>query len=186
MELIRQVEGISIDLQKLEMEVSAIISNYEFNYGQLCLTHTKNCTDFKTKLYHGTGSLLHGENPDLVKEHETSFTEFNKVFSGGYLEKIYKSIPNIGRMRIMIMDGPKCYTVHKDFTKRYHIAVNTNKKCFFVFPDHNELLHIPSDGNLYLVDTINTHTFINGSRDRRIHIVMDDISTYLRPELFSE
>jgi hypothetical protein len=36
------------------------------------------------------------------------------------------------------------------------------------------------DGNLYIAETRYRHTFVNGSRGRRIHLVLDDLNTLVQ------
>ncbi|HEY6437707.1 MAG TPA: aspartyl/asparaginyl beta-hydroxylase domain-containing protein, partial [Ignavibacteriaceae bacterium] len=116
-------------------------------------------------------------NQDRFKE--TDFVIFNEEFKNTSLYEIYNTISGIGRFRIMNMNGPSCYTIHRDKTKRYHYVIETNSNCMFLFPGLKQQFYIPKDENLYLVDTRYRHTFVNGSRERRIHLVMDDISSLL-------
>jgi len=176
--LITKVNDLVFDLERARNDVLHILQEYETNNGQLSLTHTPEAIESE-KLYQATGSLYDSENK-VFKYSEADFTVFNDAFKHTYLYEIYKAVPNIGRFRIMVIDGPKCYTIHKDFTTRYHLVLQTNPHCYFVFPDNNEVLHIPADGNLYLVDTIQHHTFLNGSREKRIHLVMDNLADYSR------
>jgi hypothetical protein len=90
---------------------------------------------------------------------------------------MYQSIPNVSRFRIMSMGGSTCYTFHHDPSMRYHYVIETNKDCLFLFPEDASMFHIPCDKNLYLVDTRKKHSFINGSRSRRIHLILNDISS---------
>lgn len=158
------------------MDVQTILNSCQLNNGQLSLTHVVGASEHE-KIYQATGTLYDFENKKYIFK-ETDFTEFNDMFKNTYLHDIYQTIENIGRFRIMVMNGPACYTLHRDYTKRYHMALKTNENCHFVFPTDNEIVHIPDDGNVHLVDTTHWHTFLNGSREQRIHLVMDDISTY--------
>ncbi len=75
------------------------------------------------------------------------------------------------RTRIMVMRPKTAYSVHFDGSPRVHMPITTNKHCFFIFKDPAELIHMPADGNSYAVDTRETHSFMNGGDDIRIHIV---------------
>lgn len=77
----------------------------------------------------------------------------------------------IYRTRIMVMRPKTAYSVHFDSSPRIHLPVTTNKHCFFIFKDPAELIHMPADGSSYAVDTRETHSFMNGGDDIRIHIV---------------
>ena len=76
---------------------------------------------------------------------------------------------NMCRTRIMRMSRKSCYSYHCDPTKRIHIPLITNKNCFMVIED--EVFRYPADGNYYIVDTTKMHTFVNASKEERIHIV---------------
>ena len=73
------------------------------------------------------------------------------------------------RSRLMKMQPKTCYTYHWDPTKRMHKPLITNEDNFFIIED--ELSRYPADGSYYLVDTTKKHTFVNASRENRIHIV---------------
>ena len=75
----------------------------------------------------------------------------------------------LGYGRCCILESKTCYTYHKDISKRIHIPIETNDKCFFVLDD--EVVRLPADGSVYEVDTTKIHTFINGSMNPRTHIV---------------
>lgn len=73
------------------------------------------------------------------------------------------------RTRVMKMKAKSCYTYHQDPTIRMHIPLITNDDCFFVIED--QVVRCPADGNTYVIDTRKKHTFVNASRQERIHIV---------------
>lgn len=143
---------------------------------QINLTHSSKEMTQLEKLTEGWGSM-YDVHTGTYKFQETDFTEFNSEFRDTSLYEMYQTIPSIGRFRIMVMQGPCAYTIHKDLSKRYHYVIETNPKCLFLFPDEEKMIHIPADGNLYLLNTLRSHTFLNGSRKRRIHLVMEDLST---------
>ena len=155
-------------------ESLAIINEYGLNSGQISLTHRPCDTTPEDRLFSATGSLYDYSSSKFIAS-ESDFTEFNQIFKDTYLHDIYTGIGNIGRMRIMVTDGPSAYTVHRDLTTRYHLVLQTNQQCFFVFPGSNSVAHIPQDNCVYEVDTKQYHTFVNGSRERRIHLVMDNL-----------
>jgi len=73
------------------------------------------------------------------------------------------------RTRIMRMKPKTCYSYHQDPTQRIHIPLVTNENCFMVIEDRCHWY--PADGNYYLADTTKKHTFVNASREERIHII---------------
>ena len=76
---------------------------------------------------------------------------------------------NMYRTRVMRMSKKSCYSYHFDRTKRIHIPLITNKDCFMVIED--KVFRYPADGNYYIIDTTKMHTFVNASKEERIHIV---------------
>ena len=176
-EIIKQL-NYDFDLDKAKLAVMKILEEHNF-IPQIGLTHSPKATTAEEKILESTGSIFDFDNKEF-KFKETDFTVFNDAYKGTYLYEMYKSMPNIGRFRIMTMDGPKCYTSHRDLSKRYHFVIETNPDCLFLFPGIKQMHHIPMDGNLYIVDTRYKHTFVNGSRKRRIHVVMDDLSSLVQ------
>ena len=97
---------------------------------------------------------------------EKDFIEF--AYDIPYTNSVLKEL-GMFRSRLMKMEGKTCYTYHWDPTKRMHIPLITNEDNFFIIED--ELSRYPADGSYYLVDTTKKHTFVNASRENRIHIV---------------
>ena len=85
-----------------------------------------------------------------------------------YINSIIKDL-KMYRTRVMILKPRTCYTYHKDTTKRIHIPLVTNDKCFFII--NSIVKQYPADGNYYVVDTTQMHTAINASKEDRIHII---------------
>jgi len=101
------------------------------------------------------------------KEHkETDFTEF--LFDLPYTNSILKE-NKVCRARVMRMKPKTCYTYHQDYTKRLHIPLITNESCFLIVD--KEVLHLPADGGIYIIDTTKFHTAVNASLKERIHII---------------
>jgi hypothetical protein len=175
--LCKLVEGYSFDYNRIKEEVNQIYLENNC-LSQIGLTHTDRTLTEEEKITESIGSIYNYEDK-TYRYKETDFCIFNERYKGTYLYEIYKSIPHIGRFRIMTMTGPSCYTIHKDLTKRYHYVVETNENCLFLFPRNKVQVHIPQDGNLYLLDTRFPHTFVNGSFHKRTHLVFDDISSLL-------
>jgi hypothetical protein len=176
-EVVKKLPEYNFDFEKIKADVFEIMK-WHSSWPQIGLTHSgKDQTDMN-KLLESVGSRRdYGTPTDKFKE--TDFTIFNEAYRNTSLYEMYQAIPGIGRFRIMVMEGPGCYTIHRDQTKRYHYVIETNPDCIFLFPSLKQQYHIPADGNLYLVDTRYKHTFVNGSRKRRIHLVLDDIAPLL-------
>jgi len=172
MEIIKKLQ--SFDFERIKTDTLSILERY--SWPQIGLTHSIKEMTAEEKLLESVGSI---KDPDTgkFKFAETDFVVFNEEFKGTALYEMYQSLENIGRFRIMTMMGPVCYTIHNDLTRRYHYVIETNPDCIFLFPGLRQQFHIPCDQHLYLVDTRFRHTFVNGSRQRRIHLVLDDLST---------
>lgn len=77
----------------------------------------------------------------------------------------------IVRLRLMLIPGRTCYSIHKDPEPRIHLPVITNPSCMICFPDRGVMQHLSGGGQTYWVDTTNNHTAINCSLQNRIHLV---------------
>jgi hypothetical protein len=176
--IVKKLPEYAFDFEQVKKDVLWILEKNNY-IPQIGLTHSSAVKTDAEKILESTGSVFDYDSKEF-KFKETDFTIFNEQYRHLYLYEVYKAIPDIGRFRIMTMNGPMCYTIHADLSKRYHYVIETNPRCLFLFPDFNEMIHIPQDKNLYIIDTRFNHTFVNGSRDRRIHLVMDDLSTLIK------
>ena len=140
-----------IDIQRILLEAQ-ILPKYE---DQLALQKAP-------------GSKLSGQGTlsDLDDVTENMFTEF--IYDMSYTNSILKK-HNVYRARLMKLKPRSNYTYHQDYTKRFHIPLITNDKCFFVIDE--KVIRYPADGNYYIVDTTKLHTAINASTEDRIHII---------------
>lgn len=170
----------AFDYERIRLEVKQI---YEENkcLPQIGLTHSSADLTEEEKILESTGSIYDKVN-QKYKFKETDFTIFNERYRHTYLYEMYQTIPHLGRFRIMTMKGPSCYTIHKDLSRRYHYVIETNPNCLFLFPSVGKQVHVPCDGNLYLLETRLSHTFVNGSTEIRTHLVLDDLSTLISQE----
>ena len=110
--------------------------------------------------YYGIGSSVELHH----REDEFVVPNFDIEYTNSILKKL-----GMFRSRLMTMRETSCYSYHKDPTKRMHIPLITNDKCFMVIDD---IVHrYPADGNYYIVDTTKMHTAVNGSWEDRVHIV---------------
>ena len=142
---------MSIDIQKILNELKKIPKQE-----QIMLQKVKGKDD-----NYGIGSLTAKDYPE---------SEFNVLVYPEleYTNSIITEL-NMCRTRVMRMSRKSCYSYHYDRTKRIHIPLVTNKNCFMVIED--EIFRYPADGNYYIVDTTKMHTFVNASKEERIHIV---------------
>ena len=140
------------DLNKIKDEIKTLPNWKE----QICLQGTKTIKDH----FVGTGRAI-----DLP-EKEIEFTY--PLFDIPYINSIIKE-HNLYRVRLMNLKPKRCYTYHYDLTKRFHIPIETNDKCFFIVD--KKVVQFPADGNYYILDTTKNHTAINASKEDRIHLI---------------
>ena len=130
-----------LDIQKILNELK-LLPEYD---KQIMLQGVNSKADHS----YGTGRLDDIDNS--VKEWEQDFKEF--LFPElEYVNFILKKL-NMTRTRVMKMAPKTCYSYHQDPSKRVHIPLITNEKCFFVVAD--EVIRLPADGNYYVIDTTN-------------------------------
>jgi hypothetical protein len=147
-------DKVNLDIIKEEIK---ILPNYE---NQICLQGTKDNLD----PFFGCG--LFPEKEELKNLTEKDFNVF--IFDTPYLNSIIKK-HNLYRVRLMKLKPSNCYFYHQDWSKRFHIPIKTNDKCFFILD--GEVIHLKADGSCYLIDTTKKHTALNGSREDRLHLV---------------
>ena len=110
------------------------------------------------------------DKKDRIIKDQSEFTILNEIYEGTVFADIIQDV-NGERARIMHMNAYTTYSVHKDMTPRYHLALITNPNAYFIFPTLNEIIHIPDDGCLYEVDTTLLHSFVNCGPERT-HLVI--------------
>jgi len=149
---------MSLDIEKIKKELEALPDMT--NIKQIGLQGTKDNLD----PFASVGKMnkwTHGYD-------ETDFVV--PIFDMPYINSIMSDL-KMFRTRVLILRPNECYSYHRDYTKRIHIPVITNKSSFIV--EDRQLKHLPADGNYYVVDTTKMHTALNGSRNNedRLHIV---------------
>ena len=117
-------------------------------------------------LIEGTGAI------DTLAESEKEYDVLNDIFKSTYIEymhnKLLEKFPVI-RGRIMLLEGKRCYTYHRDPTWRLHIPIITSKYSILIIDD---VVHrLPTLGQVYLINTTLFHTAVNMKFEDRIHIV---------------
>lgn len=120
-----------------------------------------------------------------IKQLDSDVCHLHPDLKGSYIEHVLGNLPfSPLRSRLMCMPPKKCYSVHKDTTSRWHMAITTDEHARFVFTEDQIVLHIPADGHPYYLDTTREHTALNGSDRDRIHLVMlDPAHSYSESEL---
>ena len=63
-----------------------------------------------------------------------------------------------------------CLTWHNDDTQRIHYPMKTQEGCYMVIEDEIRFLE---HNTWYHTDTLKMHTAFNGSREERMHLVVN-------------
>jgi len=121
------------------------------------------------------GAGEHREKKDRIIKAQSEYTILNDVYEGTVFSDMIQDVNGV-RSRIMEMNNYTTYSVHKDQSPRYHLALITNPNAYFIFPTLNQIMHIPADGCLYEVDTTTPHSFVNCGPDRT-HLVISKRSS---------
>lgn len=184
-------EGFLYDIDKIKDAYTLLLSmtRYHPTENNIAITVRAGSTDF----YDGSPSfLIQDENNKLVERpgyegaKEEDFRFLHPRLKGTYWEELIDSFKfPYGRIRVMRVLPGRCYVAHKDYSYRYHIPIETNNACFFYFNDHDKTIKIPQDGNLYCVNTLEKHTFINAGSTDRIHLVISGVNIVTNPNLDS-
>ena len=133
--------------------------------GQLAIqTHDPAVVDWRSGI---------GKSSAKTPEWEHQFNCLQPCLRGSIIEEYLQwlGVP-VYRTRIMLARPKSAYSIHRDYSPRLHLPLITNKQCYFVFKDPAEFVHMPADGQTYWVDTRQEHTFMNGSLENRLHLVM--------------
>lgn len=168
--------SVSIDLQRLKLAVQQVTLAYPWTSSrrQIGLTCRESILP---SVEDGVGSLYNFEAQSWFAR-ERDFKVFLPEFRDTYLHEIYLRLQDetrnrIGRVRLMNLAPKACYSLHRDPTVRYHIAIETNPQAFLIFAQGG-LRHLPEDGFCYRVDTRNVHSAMNGGATERIHLVLSE------------
>ncbi len=114
------------------------------------------------------------DNPPKEEDFNTLCTQFK----GTTLETVYQVLKErykIGRIRLMKSMPFTCLSWHSDSQIRIHYPIKTQEGCFMVIDD--EIMHMEQD-TWYLTNTKLKHTAFNGSKDERIHLVVNVLNDY--------
>ena len=181
--LIRKFD-IGINIEKLQKELKNFIPKIEeIGWWEGFTGRTDHQTQIAIHGKVGSNNPYHqscGPQADLAKDVSTnpltedSFDTINDLFKNSYFEDIINLFPiTVTRVRILRIKSKRSYRLHRDMTYKFHLPIITNPSNLFIFPEqrHRVIMHLPADGTIYYVDTSESHTFINGSKTDRYHMV---------------
>ncbi len=160
--------SLDLDIPRLRAEVDALLQRHPMVFEstkQLALQMRQGSTDpWYESCY---------QEKDIAPEE--SYDTLIPELAGSYLAEALRRFPfPVYRARLMGLTPRTCYSVHRDATARYHVAVNTSEHALFIFVDQDRVIRVPADGDAYFVDTREVHTAMNGGRELRIHLVVAD------------
>jgi len=146
--------------------IAAQYGNWEVNVD--CQIAIQTNDDSKEDWLAGTGRSV-AKTP----EWEHSFNKIQPSLKGTAVDDYlhWLGVP-VYRARIMMAREKGCYSIHRDYSPRLHLPLVTNTQCNFLFTDPLQMFHMPADGITTWVDTRKYHTFMNGSTEKRLHLVM--------------
>ena len=130
----------------------------------LSIQHRKNILD-PWNIIDGLESIRHYDKNCT----EEDFNIIHKNFINTEYESIITDFKLV-RSRLLLLENTKCYSIHRDYSWRSHIPIETNPGCLFYFPDHKEHFHL-EERKVYKVNTTKRHTFFNASTEDRIHFI---------------
>ncbi|MGC4880051.1 hypothetical protein ACLQ26_27750 [Micromonospora sp. DT43] len=163
--LVGQVK-LNVDVDRLRAETAALLDRQPLIFDstkQLALQIRSGTTDpWYESCY---------QEKDIAPERE--YDTLNPDLAGTYFAEVLGAFPfPVFRARILGLTPRTCYSVHRDDTARFHVAIETSEHAAFVFVEQDRVFRVPADGDGYWLDTREVHTAMNGGRDLRLHIVV--------------
>jgi hypothetical protein len=160
--LLKYLEKID-NFEKLSKEVLELIEKVNPIDNQIvCQTINQNDSDW----FCGAGRI-----DELEESDETKYIHINPALEGSEIAKNILKFKGF-RSRIMILPSRKCYSIHADPSPRIHIPIITNTQCWILWPEKSVCKRL-LPGVAYWTDTRVNHSFINGSTQNRIHLIMN-------------
>jgi hypothetical protein len=136
------------------------------NFGRGSLVY-----DWDKVYYDNNGNLAAPKRNITLNEED--FTVLCEQFKGSLFEEVYNELSKkylIGRVRIMNTKPKTCLTWHVDDTTRIHYPMKTQDGCFMVIENEVKFLE---QNVWYKTNTLVKHTAFNGSREARMHLVVN-------------
>jgi hypothetical protein len=186
--------SLTVDIDRLRNDIDVFISRVDITTEIIedWLKKNKNKISYTINLTHlpkltskTTQSMAYrGDHLDLqrLKVDEQDFTVFIDamldLYLGEVVQEVYKFHPGKfqGRSQLSWVGSKRQFPSHRDphTPNRYHIPVNTNTECYWLFKYENELykLHMPADGSVWYVNPTVEHTFVNDSTNTRLHVLL--------------
>jgi hypothetical protein len=179
---------VKFDVDLLRKDLNFVLSKTAWHQKENQISLQYSTADTENLWYSGVGSNWEQKDGKWrITTQDEDVEIINPALKGSYFEHMLLNMPfKPLRTRLMRMESKRCYSVHRDPTARWHIAIHTDNNALFVFTKDQKVLHIPNDGHAYFVDTTREHTAMNGSTNERVHIVMLDPSHALPNDELSQ
>lgn len=160
------LEGVQFDVERLKYETDALLRRVPLAFD---LTRQLSLQTFEGS----TDPWYDGCRKQREIGRDADYDKIVPELVGTYFAEVLSGLPfKPFRARLMSLDPQICYSVHRDQTPRYHMAIHTSYDARFVFVERQEVVHIPADGSVYFVDTREEHTAFNGAPTARVHLVL--------------
>jgi len=158
--------GLNLSAPRLRDEVDALLARHPMIF--------ESTTQVALQMRPGSADPWYEscyQEKDIAPEHH--YDTIIPELRGSYIAEALESFPfPVYRARLLGLTPRTCYSVHRDATARYHIAIKTSEHALFIFADEDRVVRVPADGDAYFVDTREVHTAMNGGRELRIHLVI--------------
>jgi hypothetical protein len=177
----KSIDQLFIDLQTSKNHFVEEIKKYGFS--TLNLTHLKELEGAERwKKYRGNHQAVRAEGVD-----EKNFSVLLDEITDSYIGKIIKDLQHFhleknktifqGRCQLIWIGPGRCYPLHVDShtPDRYHIPVETDPNCWFIFQGKTEVttVHLPADGRVwYLNPQKQKHTVAHLGHISRLHLLL--------------
>lgn len=154
---------IDVDLEKLTLEVSELISIAGWENNQIALQYTTEESWRKDVDHYGSTRLEH------------ACVNWHSYLENSYIKQlILESKIPVASARLMLLKPVTCYITHVDLYTRYQIPVIADPlKSFLVFNEQNQVVSM-KPGEYYWINTYEIHNYINGAYTDRINIIFND------------
>jgi hypothetical protein len=186
--------NFAVDLEKLRGSIAELFNDLsitreffleesrKFGFSTLNLTHLKNLEkEERWKKYRGNHKAVIDAGVD-----EKDFSIFLKEIENSYLGQTIEDLQHFhfknhgtlfqGRCQLIWINPGRCYPLHVDAhtPDRYHIPVETDPNCWFLFQDKNITpVHLPADGRVwYLNPQKQKHTVVHLGCVPRMHLLL--------------
>ena len=161
MEVVKKIESINLDT--LLDDYNKIKDIVPWENGQTSINYREKEGEDR----HLGGCGWHEEYFTRGHVFQKDYVLYNEEYKGTIIQEILEDY-NCYRSRMLTRKSGTCYQWHNDDDYRIHIPIISEPGNWFAFEDGLKRLE---PGYVYLVNTTVKHSFLNGSKTDRIHIV---------------